>query len=46
MACEICGLVYRLAYNGDVVAFKMGRRLGKRVGGSACWRMGVWEDCF
>src|ERR1700687_3065037 len=34
--------VYRLAYNGDVVAFKMGRRLGKRVGGSACWRIGVW----
>ena len=28
MACEICGLVYRLAYNGDVVAFKMGRRQG------------------
>jgi hypothetical protein len=27
--------VYRLAYNGDVVAFKMGRRLVKRVGGSA-----------
>ena len=25
MACEICGLVYRLAYNGDVVAFKMDR---------------------
>ena len=22
----ICGLVYLLAYNGDVVAFKMGRR--------------------
>jgi hypothetical protein len=34
-------LVYRLAYNGDVVAFKMGRRLGKRVGGSAYWRIGV-----
>src|ERR1700687_1730244 len=34
--------VYRLAYNGDVVAFKMGRRLGKRVGGSAYWRIGVW----
>ena len=30
MACEICGLVYRLAYNGDVVAFKMGRRQGAR----------------
>ena len=42
MACEICGLVYRLAYNGDVVAFKMGRRLGKRVGGSAYWHIGVW----
>jgi hypothetical protein len=27
--------VYRLAYNGDVVAFKMGRRLGKRIGVSA-----------
>ena len=27
--------MYRLAYNGDVVAFKMGRRLVKRVGGSA-----------
>jgi hypothetical protein len=25
-------LVYRLAYNGDVVGFKMGRRQGKRVG--------------
>jgi len=25
--------VNRLAYNGDVVAFKKGRRLGKRVGG-------------
>ena len=24
------GLVYRLAYNGDVVAFKMGRRQGAR----------------
>ena len=24
--------MYRLAYNGDVVAFKMGRRQGKRVG--------------
>ena len=23
-------LVYRLAYNGDIVAFKMGRRQGKR----------------
>ena len=23
-------LVYRLAYNGDVVAFKMGRRQGAR----------------
>ena len=34
-------LVYRLAYNGDVVAFKMGRRQGKRVGGSAYWRIGV-----
>jgi hypothetical protein len=33
--------VYRLAYNGDVVAFKMGRRPGKRVGGSAFWRIGV-----
>jgi len=28
-------LVYRLAYNGDVVAFKIGRRQGKRVGVSA-----------
>ena len=36
-------LVHRLAYNGDVVAFKMGPRLGKRVGGSAYWRIGVWE---
>jgi hypothetical protein len=35
-------LVYRLTYNGDVVAFKMGRPLGKRVGGSAYWRIGVW----
>src|SRR5580704_16902281 len=34
-------VVYRLAYNGDVVAFKMGRQ-GKRVGGSAYWRIGVW----
>jgi len=33
--------VYRLAYNDDVVAFKMSRRLGKRVGGSAYWRIGV-----
>jgi len=24
------------------VAIKMGRRLGKRVGGSAYWRIGVW----
>ena len=32
MACEICGLVYRLAYNGDVVAFKMGRRLRREEG--------------
>ena len=24
------------------VALKMGRRLGKRVGGSAYWRIGVW----
>ena len=32
-------LVYRLAYNGDVVGFKMGRRQGKRVGGSAYWRL-------
>ena len=31
--------MYRLAYNGDVVAFKMGRRQGKRVGGSAYWRL-------
>jgi hypothetical protein len=30
--------LYRLAYNGDVVAFKMGRRQGKRVGGR---RIGV-----
>jgi hypothetical protein len=34
-------VVYRLAYNGDIVAFKMGRQ-GKRVGGSAYWRIGVW----
>ena len=39
-------LVYRLAYNGDVVAFKMGRRQGKRVGGSAYWRIGVSGDAF
>ena len=32
-------LVHRLAYNGDVVAFKMGRRLGNV---SACRRIGVW----
>jgi hypothetical protein len=44
MACEICGLVYRLAYNGDVVAFKMGRRLGKRVGVLAYGRLGVWAS--
>src|SRR5580692_5986726 len=25
-----------------IVAIKMCRRLGKRVGGSACWRIGVW----
>ena len=25
-----------------IVAIKMGRRLGKRVGGLAYWRMGVW----
>ena len=31
--------LYRLAYNGDVVAFKMGRRQGKRVGGSAYRRI-------
>jgi hypothetical protein len=31
--------VYGLAYNGDVVAFKMGRRQGKRVGGSAYRRL-------
>src|SRR5271165_972423 len=35
-------LVYRLAYNGDFVAFKMGRRQGKRIGGSAYWRIAVW----
>jgi hypothetical protein len=34
----------RLAYNGDVVAFKMGRRPGKRVGGSAYRRIGVWAS--
>ena len=39
-------LVYRLAYNGDVVGFKMGRRQGKRVGGSAYWRIGVSGDAF
>jgi hypothetical protein len=33
--------VYRLAYIGDVVAFKMVRRLEKRVGGPAYWRIGV-----
>ena len=33
-------LVHRLAYNDDDVAFKMGRRLGKRVGGSAYRRLG------
>ena len=33
--------MHRLANNGDVVAFKMGRRLRKRVGGSAYWRIGV-----
>jgi hypothetical protein len=32
-------LVYRLAYNGDVVAFKIGRRQGKRVGVSAYRRL-------
>ena len=36
-------MVYRLAYNGDVVAFKMGRR-GKRIGGSAFGRMGVCKE--
>ena len=39
-------LVYRLAYNGNVVAFKMGRRQGKRIGGSACRRIGVSGDAF
>ena len=39
-------LVRRLAYNGDFVAFKMGRRQGKRVGGSAYWRIGVSGDAF
>ena len=39
-------LGYRLAYNGEVVAFKMGRRQGKRVGGSAYWRFGVSGDAF
>ena len=39
-------LVYRLAYDGDLVAFKMGRRQGKRVGGSAYWRIGVSGDAF
>jgi hypothetical protein len=29
---------------GDVVAFKMGRPLGERVGGSAYWRIGVYND--
>jgi hypothetical protein len=32
--------VYRLAYNSDGVAFKMSRRLEKRVGGPAYWRLG------
>ena len=45
MACEICGLVYRLAYNGDVVAFKMGRRQGARRAHPApvlgLWRSGL-----
>ena len=27
---KAANLVYRLAYNGDVVAFKMGRRQGAR----------------
>ena len=39
-------LVYRHGYNGDVVAFKMGRRQGKRAGGSAYWRIGVSGDAF
>jgi hypothetical protein len=39
-------LVYRLAYNGDVVAFKIGRRQGKRVGVSAYRRIGVSGDAF
>lgn len=34
-------LVHRLAYSGDVVAFKLGRRPGKRIGGSACGCVGV-----
>jgi hypothetical protein len=37
---QIRQLVYRLAYSGDVVAFKLGRRLGKRVAGSAYRRVG------
>src|SRR5271165_5020399 len=35
--CKV-NLVCRLAYNGDVIAFKMGRRLGKRSAGR---RIGV-----
>jgi hypothetical protein len=41
---DVAGLVYRLAYNGDVVTFKTGRRLGKRVGGSAYRRNGGWGN--
>ena len=33
--------MYRLAYNDDVVAFKIGRQLGKRVGGPAYWCIGA-----
>ena len=42
-------LVYRLAYNGDVVGFKMGGRQGKRVGVLAYRRLretrfrNVWQ---
>ena len=39
---ELDLLVHRLAYNGDVVAFKMGRRpeeAGRRMGVSASWKV-------
>ena len=39
-------LVHRLLNPLGFVVFKMGRRLGKRVGGSAYWRIGVWGKEF